>query len=81
MPSDMITMNSTAILADPEGQEGLQLTLSYPQEAGVENRVSVLAPIGCAKLGYRIGDEFEWQTPVGMVRMWVKQVLYQPEAT
>lgn len=80
MPSDVITMNSTAILTDLEEKESMQLTLCYPQDARGENRVSVLAPIGCAMLGYRAGDEFEWQTPAGMVRMRVEQVLYQPEA-
>lgn len=80
MPPDVITMNSTAVLIDLENQERMQLTLRYPQDAGAENQVSILAPIGCAMLGYRVGDEFEWQTPAGMVLMRVEQVIYQPEA-
>lgn len=80
MPPDVITMNSTAVLVDLENQERMQLTLRYPQDARAENQVSILAPIGCAMLGYRVGDEFEWQTPAGMVLMRVEQVIYQPEA-
>lgn len=31
-------------------------------------------------LGYRLGDMFEWDVPVGTRRLKVTKVLYQPEA-
>jgi regulator of nucleoside diphosphate kinase len=31
-------------------------------------------------LGYRVGDEFEWNVPGGLRRMKVTKVDYQPEA-
>jgi regulator of nucleoside diphosphate kinase len=40
----------------------------------------VLAPIGTAMLGYRVGNMFEWPVPDGVRRLQVKNVLYQPEA-
>jgi regulator of nucleoside diphosphate kinase len=43
------------------------------------NRISVLAPIGTAILGYRLGDVIEWQVPAGLRRLRVEEVLYQPE--
>jgi regulator of nucleoside diphosphate kinase len=31
-------------------------------------------------LGYRVGDEFEWNVPDGVRHMKVTEVHYQPEA-
>jgi len=40
----------------------------------------VLAPIGTAMLGYRVGDIIEWRVPKGIRRLKVLEVVYQPEA-
>jgi len=81
IPADVITMKSTVMLTDLDNGEQMQLTLCYPQDARQEDQVSVLAPIGTAMLGYRVGDTFEWDTPSGKAHLRVDQVLYQPEAT
>jgi regulator of nucleoside diphosphate kinase len=53
----------------------------FPRDANVdEHRVSVLAPLGTAILGYRSGDVIEWQMPGRTRRLQVERVLYQPEA-
>lgn len=43
------------------------------------NRLSVLAPIGTAILGERLGDVLRWRVPEGWRRLKVETVLYQPE--
>jgi len=79
---DVITMNTTATLLDLETQEEMVLTLVFPDQADVEKgRISVLAPIGAAMLGYRVGDTFDWETPGGMRSLRVLSVLEQPEAS
>ena len=45
-----------------------------------EERVSILAPIGTAIIGYRVGDAVEWEVPAGIRRLKVEKILYQPEA-
>ena len=81
IPPDVITMNSKAQVRDVEDDELMTYTLVFPGKANVdEGLVSVLAPIGTAMLGHRVGDEFEWQVPAGSVRLRVENVLYQPEA-
>ncbi len=81
IPPDVITMNSCAKLVDCDTCEELEYTLVFPEDADIEkNRISVLAPIGTAMLGYRIGDVFEWDVPAGKRRLRVKEILYQPEA-
>jgi regulator of nucleoside diphosphate kinase len=79
--ADVITMNSTAVLVDVEDGEEEEWTLVFPENADVDrNRISVLAPIGIAMLGYRVGDTFEWTTPGGVRKLRVKSILYQPES-
>jgi regulator of nucleoside diphosphate kinase len=82
IPPDVITMNSKARLRDLETGEEMIYTLVFPDKASVEEgRISVVAPIGTAMLGQRVGDEVEWQVPAGAVRLKVEEVLYQPEAS
>ena len=78
---EVVTMNSTVVLLDLTSGEEETYTLVYPENADIgKGKISVLAPIGTAMLGYEVGDIFEWQVPAGDRRMQVKQILYQPEA-
>jgi len=42
--------------------------------------MSILAPLGTAVLGCRVGDTVEWEAPAGRKRLKVKKIVYQPEA-
>lgn len=78
---DVITMNSKVQLTDLESGREMIYTLVFPEDADVAaGKVSVLSPIGTAMLGYRVGDEFEWEVPAGKRRYRVDALLYQPEA-
>jgi len=81
IPSDVVTMNSQARIRDLDSNEEIVFTLVFPAEADYERgRLSVVAPIGTALLGYRAGDTVEWEVPGGVRRLKIEQVLYQPEA-
>lgn len=81
IPPDVITMNSRAEMLDLDTGEAVTFTLVFPSHANIEeDKISVLAPIGAGMLGYRVGDEFEWNVPAGLRRMRVTKVHYQPEA-
>lgn len=81
IPPDVITMNSKARLRDLDTDEEMTYTLAFPGNASIEHdRISVVAPIGTAMLGHRVGDEFEWKVPAGSIRLRVEEVMYQPEA-
>jgi regulator of nucleoside diphosphate kinase len=78
---NVITMNSRAELLDLDTGERMMFTLVFPDEADpAEGKISVLAPVGTAMLGYRVGDSFECRAPKGMRRMKVVAVTFQPEA-
>ena len=79
MPEDVVAMNSTVRVRDLETGEEDTYTLVYPHEADIEaNKLSVLAPVGTALLGYRAGDVVEWPVPAGVVRFRVEEVLPAP---
>lgn len=81
VPPDVVTMHSHARVRDLDTGNETIYTLVFPGDADIaENKVSVLAPIGTALLGYRAGDEIEWPVPGGLRRLKVVKVLYQPEA-
>ena len=81
IPPDTVTMNSRVRLVDLDTNEEMVYTLVFPDDADIaKSKISVLAPIGTAMLGYRVGDTFEWRVPDGTRRLRVKNVLYQPEA-
>lgn len=81
VPSDVITMRSRVRLRDLDTGEGMVYTLVFPTEANLdEGKISVLAPVGTAMLGYRVGSLIEWEVPSGRRRLKVEELLYQPEA-
>jgi regulator of nucleoside diphosphate kinase len=78
---DVVTMHSTVRVRDVDSGTSMVYTLVFPVEADIEQkRISVLAPIGTALLGFRTGDVFEWKTPGGTRRLQIEEVLFQPEA-
>ncbi|NLT13135.1 MAG: nucleoside diphosphate kinase regulator [Clostridiales bacterium] len=81
VPPDVITMNSEVHLRDLETEEEISYKLVFPEQADAgEGRISVLAPIGTALLGYRVGNIIEWKVPAGVAKLRVEKIIYQPEA-
>lgn len=78
----VVTMNSQVRFKDLSSQGEFEVILSYPSKAGLRGgRVSVLAPVGAALLGLKVGDEIEWPLPSGRKRsLKVTAVPFQPEA-
>ncbi len=81
IPHDVITMNSKVIISDTESGEKTTYTLVFPSAANIsENKLSIMAPLGMALLGYRTGDIIEWPVPSGVRKLKVDEIIYQPEA-
>ncbi|SJZ71762.1 nucleoside diphosphate kinase regulator [Novilysobacter spongiicola] len=82
VPDDVITMNSTARFLDEASGEEHEMTLVYPRDAnGQSDRVSILAPVGSALLGLRVGDTIQWPMPGRTLQLKVLSIRYQPEAS
>ncbi|WP_199773823.1 nucleoside diphosphate kinase regulator [Stieleria maiorica] len=80
VPDNVVTMDSVVELLDPDTSERGVFTLVYPESASVkDNMLSILAPIGTAILGYRVGDTVSWPTPRGTRQTKIASLIYQPE--
>ncbi len=76
---DVITMNSKALLQ--LNDEDMEVSLVYPEEADFSSmKLSVFSPIGTAILGYQEGSTVEWEVPSGKTKIYIKKIVYQPEA-
>ena len=65
-PDDVVRMDTRVEFEDVATGEIEDYILSYPDRADVETkRLSVLAPIGTALLGARVGQLVNWPTPGG----------------
>jgi regulator of nucleoside diphosphate kinase len=81
IPKDVVTMNSRVRFVDLYTGEERVCTVVFPSDANIEqDKISVLAPIGTALLGYRAGDTIEWRVPSGNKQVRIEEILYQPEA-
>ena len=69
LPDDVVTMNTMVTFVDLDNQAESTVTLVYPHEvSNAANAVSILAPVGAALLGLRVGETIEWPLPNGRVR-------------
>ncbi len=81
IPPDVVTMNSQVRVRDLSNGKVTVYTLVFPRDSDFSrNRISILAPIGTALLGLRVGNVVEWKVPAGTRRLKIESVLYQPEA-
>ena len=81
VPAGVVTINSRVHCREESSGKDYHLTLVYPQDAGGEGKVSVLAPMGTALLGLSVGQHIDWPAPGGkQLKLTLLAVEYQPEA-
>ncbi len=81
MRSDVVTVNSRVLLEDLATHEVFAVEVVLPQDADADaHKISVLAPVGTALLGYRVGSTVQWPVPGGVRKLKIREMLYQPEA-
>jgi regulator of nucleoside diphosphate kinase len=81
VPEGVVTMHSTVRVRDVKARASETYELVYPDEANInENKLSVLAPLGMALLGTRVGQIVRFDAPAGPRRLKIEEILYQPES-
>lgn len=66
VPSDVVTIGSRVVFEEESRGQKREVVLVYPSGANASaGRISVLAPVGAALLGLRVGDEIDWPLPGG----------------
>jgi len=81
IPLDLVTMRSRVRIKDLATRGEETFTLVYPEEASMfDGKLSVLAPLGAALLGARVGETLHVKVPAGVRHIRVTHLQYQPEA-
>lgn len=79
LPTGTIGLNHRVRLQDLDSGETEEYVLVLPGGAdAARQRISVLAPIGTALLGYHVGDDIIWPTPGGERRLRILSVQREP---
>lgn len=72
-PSDVVRINSRVKVA--EHDKVMEITLVTPDKANIrERKVSVMAPIGAALIGFRKGQQVQWKVPAGIKTFTIVEV-------
>lgn len=80
IPPDVVRMNSRVSLLDLDSSEEISFTLVFPWDADPgEEKLSILAPLAAAALGYDCGDEIEWDVPAGTRRFRIVEVSHSSD--
>lgn len=75
LPPEVVAIDSRVVVLDQGSGVSSTYTLVLPAEADASRgAISVLAPLGTALLGYRTGDEVEWDTPGGLRKLKITAV-------
>lgn len=65
-PADVVRLNSKVKIKTADKDAIMELTLVTPEEANIkEKKISIMAPIGTALIGFRKGQKVNWNMPSG----------------
>ncbi|AHF90071.1 elongation factor GreAB [Opitutaceae bacterium TAV5] len=79
MPDGVVMINSEVRLQDLDTNEAETWTLALPEHADpAARRLSILAPMGAALIGYKAGDVVTWDMPGGVRRLRIVESRRRP---
>jgi regulator of nucleoside diphosphate kinase len=75
-PPDVVRLNSTVRIKADDKDEIMEVMLVTPDKANIkERRISIMAPIGTALIGFRQGEKVKWQVPAGKRTFTILEVI------
>lgn len=75
-PGDVVRLNSKVKIKAEGKDEVMELMLVTPDKADIkEKRISIMAPIGTALIGFRQGQKIKWQVPAGKKTFTIMEVV------
>lgn len=67
LDSTVIRINSVITVEDVKAQKQMKVQIVLPSSADIkQNRISVLAPLSVAIIGFKENDEVDWELPSGI---------------
>lgn len=82
LPDNVIIIDSLVTIQDMKSGQEFTFHLVSPEEANMKlNKLSVLAPIGIALLGYTTDAIVDWEMPDGVKQFKIKHVTRHEKST
>ncbi|MBS1744650.1 MAG: GreA/GreB family elongation factor [Bacteroidetes bacterium] len=79
-PDDVIRLNSKIRIRDVQKNNVMELVLVMPDEADIkQKKISVMAPVGTALIGFKKGEKINWHVPAGERTFAILDVVNQAE--
>jgi regulator of nucleoside diphosphate kinase len=67
MDTSVIRINSHVTIEDVKAQKQMKIQIVLPSFANVkEGKISILAPLSVAIIGFKENDEVDWELPAGI---------------
>jgi regulator of nucleoside diphosphate kinase len=67
LDTSIIRMNSHVTVEDIKTKQQMNIQIVMPSQSNIkEGKVSILAPLSVAIIGFKENDEVEWQLPAGI---------------
>lgn len=80
-PPHAIGLNSKVLILNIETKKEKSFTIVMPGMADIaQDKVSILSPMGTALLGFRKGEEVEWEMPKGLKKFQILDVNNEAQA-
>jgi len=74
-PADAVGLNSRVKIREETNEKVMEFIVVTPDKADIrERKVSVMAPIGAALIGFRQGQKVKWQVPSGKKTFTIMEV-------
>jgi regulator of nucleoside diphosphate kinase len=75
-PADAIRLNSNVKILDIGEQKTMEFSIVLPKLADIkQKKISITTPMGAALIGFRKGDEVEWEVPAGLKKFSIQDVV------
>ena len=75
-PKDVVRLNSKVKIKADNKEEIMEVILVTPDKADIKKKkISIMAPIGTALIGFRQGQKVRWQVPSGKKTFTILQVI------
>ena len=75
-PEDIVRINSKIRIKAEDNDKVMELMIVTPDKADIkQKRISVMAPIGTALIGFRQGEKVKWQVPAGKKTFTIMEVI------
>jgi len=75
-PGDVVRLNSRVKIKSEKKDEIMELMIVTPDKADIKKRkISIMAPLGTALIGFRQGQKVNWQVPSGKKTFTIMEVI------